>query len=182
MGTYSFISNCDDCKLNYLNWLCSTTLPRCTDVPDEFDSSTTTGIDLTNTTEWIIPTSYQQTLLRNNPQISRSPLLSPSLISTTFQNSTTITNQTITLTTLLQSPFPYSEIPPCLSLCSLVSATCPNMIQWGCPVVGGTGTAGYGVFQDVVIGGREAGDVHSLSLEEDKRGRGRAGDRWGGVL
>lgn len=191
MGSYSYISNCENCKERYLDWLCSVTLPRCDDSPSS-SSSSSSNVEETNSTEFEIPSFYQQTILRLNPPTSRTPLFSSSLLSTTFPSLNSILNTS--------SPFPYSEILPCLSLCTLVLSKCPNIIQWGCPSSslsssfsssssnlggdGGTGTSSYGVFNGILgLEGRMAGDIHlgSRGLERVEEGRGRAADRWGGV-
>lgn len=178
MGSYSSVSSCDDCKDRYLDWLCSVTLPRCDDAPTSLSTSTSSStLEETNSTEFDIPSSYQQIILRTNPPTSRTPLFSSSLLSTTFPSNSTQNSD-------LTSPFPYSEIPPCLSLCTLVYAQCPNLIQWGCPTLGGTGTSSYGILNgDLGIEGRMAGDIHlgSGGLEREEEGRERGGDRWGGV-
>ncbi|GAA5824208.1 hypothetical protein JCM5353_000350 [Sporobolomyces roseus] len=77
--------------------------------------------------------------------------------------------------TMNESPFPYSEVPPCMDVCSLVDARCPNFLKWGCPSSGGTGKATYGMTEEVGGGERVAGDVRHTSRTE------RSQDRWGNV-
>ncbi|KAM0746251.1 hypothetical protein T439DRAFT_384268 [Meredithblackwellia eburnea MCA 4105] len=163
MGAYSFISTCDNCTSSFLTWSCAVTMPRCADPP----SGTTLTLNNTNTTEWVIPPSYQQLLFRTDPYISRTPALSPDTIATTFPNDTSAT-----------SPFPYAEVPPCLDVCNFVEARCPNMLQFVCPKSndgkGGTGQAGYGITSHVGTAFRMGGDPGG--------GDGlRAGDRFGNV-
>lgn len=175
MGFYSFVSTCEDCKARYLDWACAVTMPRCSDPPQ--DAST----EDTNTTEWALPANYETLLIRDNPLASRTPLFAQNLLDSTFppNTSTTVTNATSpsALSLGLTSPFPYSEVPPCLDVCSLVKAQCPALVQWNCPTTGkgGTGTAGYGETRSVDKEARMAGDVGSGYYK-------RAGDRYGNVL
>lgn len=165
MGGYSFISTCDDCLEAYRTWSCAITMPRCTDAPSDAKLNTSTSL------EWSIPEAYQQTLLRAEPLVSRTPAFAPSLLADTFPS----LSFNSTVTTADQSPFPYDEVPPCLDSCQLVGARCPPMFSWPCPQPGGTGTAGYGVTQEVDPDSRMAGDVGG-------NGGLRAGDRFGNVL
>lgn len=161
MGLFSQISTCDDCWDAYRDWSCSVSIPRC---------STSSP---TNTSFPILPSSYKTILPRSNPNISRTPLLSQNNLQTTFSVPD------------LTSPFPYNEVPPCLSLCQLVQARCPPFLSWTCPVDGGTGTAGYGVNQFLKISERMGGDQDGLDSEQNQKvvGMGeRAGDRFGNVL
>lgn len=171
-GSYSFVSTCDDCYSSYRTWLCATTMPRCTDAPS--NASLTPSSD--DSTEWTIPIAYSQLpLLRDHPPTSRTPLFAPSNLSTTFPS--LVLNSSVTATS--QTPFPYAEVPPCLSVCTFVAARCPPFMGWSCPSGkdgggGGTGAAGYALAQDVEEQERMAGDVGgSLSA--------RAGNRRGDV-
>lgn len=165
MGGYSFISTCDDCLEAYRTWNCAITMPRCTDAPSDAKLNTSSSL------EWAIPDSYQQTLLRAEPLVSRTPAFAPYLLADTFPS----LSFNSTVTTADQTPFPYAEVPPCLDACQLVGARCPPMFSWPCPQPGGTGTAGYGVTQEVNPDSRMAGDLGG-------NGGLRAGDRFGNVL
>jgi calcium channel MID1 len=157
MGAYSRISTCDDCTAAYLDWACAVTMPRCTDAPS------TAALNDSASLEWMIPATYQQTLLRSSPNTSRTPLLAPLSLASTFNTSVP-----------LSTPFPYAEVPPCLETCYSVKAKCPSLVQWGCPTDGGTGMAGYGMGQMLGVEARMAGDPGGEGV--------RGSDRWGNVL
>ncbi|KAI5481195.1 hypothetical protein MNV49_005630 [Pseudohyphozyma bogoriensis] len=171
MGGYSFVSTCDDCYNSYETWACAIALPRCTDAPSNATLETTDSSS-NSSAAWVIPTSYEQLLLRENPAASRTPDFAPSLLSTTFPG---LINATETADS--ETPFPYSEVPPCLDTCQQVGARCPPFIGWGCPsaqIDGGTGTAGYGLTKPVTKGDRMGGGIGGSNM--------LAGDRYGNVF
>ncbi|GAA5889485.1 hypothetical protein JCM5296_005960 [Sporobolomyces johnsonii] len=176
-GQYSVVSTCDDCYAAYRDWVCATTLPRCTDAPANATlSSNESLIDPSNgLPTWDLPTSYQSSLVRSFPPASRTPAFAPQNLSTTFPSLFNSSYPPVSRNTLDETPFPYSETPPCLDVCQLVQARCPPFLSWYCPVDGGTGTAGYGQTKGVPAGDRSAGDLQGSTRTE------RAQDRYGNV-
>ena len=163
-GSYSFVSTCDDCLDAYRRFVCATTIPRCTDAPPDV------AINDSTSTAWTLPSDVQQAILRDSPLASRTPALAPANLLTTFP-SLTLTGS---LSAINETPFPYSEVVPCIDISHLVSARCPPFIDWKTPK-GRTGDAGYGDTQPVPADARLAGDVGgNFGL--------RAGDRFGNVL
>lgn len=112
---YSLARTCTDCEIAYKRWLCSVTMPRCTD----FDA----------THPWLIPRAMSQPLpngtflpteLTNSAQpymlSSRNPIIDQSVI-----------------------PGPYKEILPCEDLCYNVVQSCPASMGFQCPLQGDMG-------------------------------------------
>lgn len=153
MGAYSFISTCDDCRLAYRDWLCATAIPRCTDAPLNATLNTDASGGL-----WDVPSTPQLVLVRDTPAASRTPQFGPANLSTTFAVDA-------------GSPFPYSEVLPCTSLCELVAARCPPFLGWACPQPGGTGNGAYGVLHEVGTRDRDARDVAALTTLQEERER-----------
>lgn len=178
-GQYSVISTCTDCYEAYRDWLCATTIPRCTDAPSNVTSITpsnsSTSDPETDLATWLIPESYSTSLVKDFPPASRTPAFAPSNLSETFPNLFNSSYPSNRQNTFEQSPFPYSEVPPCMDVCHLVDARCPSFLGWGCPTSGDTGKAAYGMTEQVDGKERVAGDVRYSSRTE------RAQDRWGNV-
>ncbi|GAA5862046.1 hypothetical protein JCM3774_006151 [Rhodotorula dairenensis] len=185
-GLYSVVSKCADCLDAYRDYVCAVTMPRCDDapptvalnnsVPDTYDSN---GELIAS---WLLPDSYQTSLVRADPFASRTPLFGPANLSSIFPF---LFNQSYPPdpdNLVDESPFPYNEIPPCLDVCNLVQARCPPFLQFVCPKTdgfgpkGGTGTAAWGQTQIVPSTERLANDVYGSSLQN------RAADRWGNVF
>ncbi|GAA5980629.1 hypothetical protein JCM5350_003568 [Sporobolomyces pararoseus] len=178
-GQYSVVSTCSDCYEAYRDWLCATTIPRCSDSPSNITTLIPTNSSLfdpeTDLATWSIPTSYSTSLVRNFPPASRTPSFAPSNLSSTFPSLFNSSYPPNRQNSLEQSPFPYSEIPPCMDVCHLVDARCPSFLGWDCPTSGDTGKATYGMTEQIGAGERIAGDIrHSSRIE-------RAQDRWGNV-
>ncbi|BGP27451.1 calcium channel subunit Mid1 [Rhodotorula toruloides] len=180
-GQYSVVSTCDDCITAYRDYLCAMTMPRCTDAPSNVtlnDTTTTVGASLPS---YDIPSRYTNSLIRTDPFASRTPLFGPSNLSSTFPTLFNSTFRPTRQNLLSESPFPYTETPPCLDICYLVEARCPPFLKWWCPKdsggtpSGGTGSAAYGVTVDVPGADRMGGDVRGSELGT------RAADRWGNV-
>jgi len=176
-GQYSVISTCQDCYEAYRDWLCAVTIPRCTDAP----SNATLIVNSTlfdpesNLPTWFFPSSYSSSLLRDYPPASRTPAFAPQNLSTTFPSLFNESYDSNRENTMNESPFPYSEVPPCMDVCHVVDARCPNFLGFGCPTSGGTGKATYGMTEEIGGGERVAGDVRHTSRNE------RSQDRWGNV-
>ncbi|KAA1131069.1 stretch-activated cation channel mid1 [Puccinia graminis f. sp. tritici] len=76
-----------------------------------------------------------------------------------------------------KSVYPYAELPPCGSLCTLVAATCPPLIGWNCPLPGVTSNFSY---RDP----RTLGPLDLAGGQQSLNGFGgeRAQDRFGNVF
>ncbi|GAA97981.1 uncharacterized protein L969DRAFT_42884 [Mixia osmundae IAM 14324] len=178
-GMYSFVRNCDDCLLAYRNWLCSTTMPRCTDIPADLlpqaVSNTSEGqigqitfqtsyVDGVTYSDAPIPETAQPYIIRTTPTISRTPFLSAAALA-----NLTDTNDTLQGFDLVQ-PFPYGEVLPCLSVCELVQASCPfPLFGWTCPLPGITAEGSYGAMQALPAPQRAGGDARSTLMQADDR-------------
>ncbi|GAA5930794.1 Mid1p [Sporobolomyces koalae] len=177
-GQYSVVSTCSDCYEAYRDWICTTTIPRCTDAPSNATLVTNSSRfdPVTDLAIWSIPSTYSSSIVRDYPPASRTPAFAPSNLSTTFP---TLFNASYPASNRQnldhESPFPYSEVLPCMDVCHLVDARCPTFLGWTCPTSGGTGTATYGQTESVPSHERVAGDVRFSSLND------RAQDRWGNV-
>ncbi|GAA5839185.1 hypothetical protein JCM9279_002620 [Rhodotorula babjevae] len=183
-GLYSIVSTCDDCLEAYRDWQCATTLPRCTDAPSSTalnDSSAAIARD-DELASWFVPQQFETTLVRDDPAASRTPLFGPASLSSTFPSLFNLSFPPTAAHAQAESPFPYSEVPPCLDVCFLVEARCPPFLGWRCPrgtaddVDGGTGSAAYGVTRTVPKGEQQADDLSRSSLGA------RAADRFGNVF
>ncbi|GAA5842682.1 hypothetical protein JCM3766R1_005750 [Sporobolomyces carnicolor] len=179
-GQYSVVATCADCYAAYRDWVCATTIPRCTDAPPNVTSLVPSNASsfepASGLATWSIPQQYSDALVRDFPPASRTPAFAPLNLSSTFPrlfNSSYPANRD---NTFEQSPFPYSEVPPCMDVCHLVDARCPAFLKWGCPTSGDTGRAAYGMTEPVGGHERVAGDVRHSSRTE------RAQDRWGNVF
>ncbi|KPV72056.1 uncharacterized protein RHOBADRAFT_56187 [Rhodotorula graminis WP1] len=183
-GLYSIVSTCDDCLDAYRTFLCATTLPRCTDAPPSTilnDSSAAIARDDELAT-WFVPQQFETALVRDDPAASRTPLFGPANLSSTFPSLFNASYPATAANAKAESPFPYSEVPPCLDVCYLVEARCPPFLGWKCPrgtvgdLDGGTASAAYGVTRDVPKGERQADDLERSTLGA------RAADRFGNVF
>ncbi|GAA5903299.1 Mid1p [Sporobolomyces salmoneus] len=178
-GQYSVVSTCTDCYEAYRDWICATTIPRCTDAPPNITTLVPSNSSLfdpeMDLATWSIPPHYSDTLIRDYPPASRTPSFAPSNLSTTFPDLFNSSYPSNRRNSLEQSPFPYSEVPPCMDACHLVDARCPSFLKWSCPTSGDTGRAVYGMTEQVGRRERIAGDVRHSSRTE------RAQDRWGNV-
>ncbi|GAA6037700.1 hypothetical protein JCM8097_002295 [Rhodosporidiobolus ruineniae] len=181
MGQYSVVSTCADCYAAYRDFVCATTMPRCTDAPANatLNDTTTTAGSESGLATWAIPEEPQTALVRTDPFASRTPAFGPANLSSTFPSLFNASFPLSPSNALAASPFPYAELPPCTDVCDLVQARCPPFLAWTCPSVtfegGLTGTAGWGVTRKVDDEGRMAGDVSGSERDE------RAADRFGNV-
>ncbi|KAG0354390.1 stretch-activated Ca2+-permeable channel component-domain-containing protein [Gamsiella multidivaricata] len=118
---YSLIRNCTDCTRAYRRWLCSVSIPRCTDVEDVMDTENNLG--------YVAPTADPNTAQNpylidrtNGPVIvERNTNTSRGAIAQLSQNS-------------LMNPGDYGEVLPCIDLCFDVVQSCPNFLEFNCPV------------------------------------------------
>ncbi|CDR48297.1 RHTO0S17e00650g1_1 [Rhodotorula toruloides] len=133
MGRYSVVSTCQDCINAYRDYICAMTMPRCTDAPSNATLNDTTLAAGDSLPSYAIPAQYETSLIRTDPFASRTPLFGPSNLSTTFPTLFNSTYRPTRSNLLAQSPFPYTETPPCLDICYLVEARCPPFLGWTCP-------------------------------------------------
>ncbi|KAF9110406.1 stretch-activated cation channel mid1 [Mortierella sp. AM989] len=116
---YSLIRNCTDCQRAYRRWLCSVTIPRCTDVEDVTDANNLGYIDLStidmNGNPYLIDRVNGPVIEKRNTTSSRGA------ISQLSQNP-------------LLNPGDYGEVLPCVDLCNDVVQSCPNFLGFRCPV------------------------------------------------
>ena len=114
---YSLAKTCDDCATAYKEWLCSVTIPRCT--------------DFSSTLPWLQERAMGQ-------PFPNGTMLSDTLVS--FANNTAFLNgsrnPTIDTTVI---PGPYKEILPCDDLCYNIVRSCPASMAFACPLPGRIG-------------------------------------------
>lgn len=101
----------------------------------------------------LISPPNQIILSRNQPNQSRTPSLTDPLV------------------------YPYGEVLPCSSVCTLVAATCPPLIGWACPLQSANLHSSYSDLKSLdgieVMGGQQT---------QVGQGGFRAGDRFGNVF
>ncbi|KAF9168296.1 stretch-activated cation channel mid1 [Mortierella sp. AD011] len=115
---YSLIRNCTDCTRAYRRWLCSVSIPRCTDLDAVYDPQNIGYID---------PSSVD---LSQNPYlIDRTN--GPVVVQRDTNSSRGAINQLSQLPSL--NPGNYSEVLPCVDLCYDVVQSCPNFLGFACP-------------------------------------------------
>lgn len=126
-GKYSLAKTCDDCAAAYKQWLCSVSMPRCTDFEKQSSWLQARNIaqDFPNGTA--LPASYV-TPLANIQYLnaSRNPIIDSDI-----------------------RPGPYKEVLPCADLCYDLVQSCPASFGFGCPQPGMLGfNQSYGVRAD----------------------------------
>jgi calcium channel MID1 len=145
---YSPIVGCDDCQREYRKWLCATLLPRCSEPSStnpNFITPDPGGVGTVNAG----PGPSQAVLSALSPVPSQTP--------TPGQDSPYI-------------QAPYTQLLPCVELCTAVDRACPPFLQFRCPKSEYNGAASYGFgYVDGSDGSENGGLVKS------------AHDRWGNV-
>lgn len=149
-GDYSPVRTCDDCSRAYQDWLCAVTMPRCVDSLSNQtagssapSSSRQLGTSLSDTNVDLLP--YIQNRKGNDSRQSY------------IENELQAGN--------------YGELLPCDYTCYYVSMSCPNIIQWTCPIWDITMQVDYGAFADSDEDG--IGEGHNGGAGDDNL-------RWGG--
>lgn len=117
---YSLIRNCTDCQLAYRRWLCSVSIPRCTDVEDVTDFKNHGYIPpeekpKADDNPYLIDRSKGPVVVQRNTSTLRTAINLP-------ENETRI------------DPGDFGEVLPCIDLCFDVVQSCPNFLGFGCPV------------------------------------------------
>ncbi|KAG0303066.1 stretch-activated cation channel mid1 [Dissophora globulifera] len=117
---YSLVRNCTDCERAYRRWLCSVSIPRCTDVEDITDPNNIgyvlpAAIPDPNANPYLNDRTTGPVVVGRNTNTSRGPIAQLS------QNP-------------LMNPGDYGEVLPCIDLCYDVVQGCPNFLGFNCPV------------------------------------------------
>lgn len=148
-GMYSSVATCADCVRAYQNWLCAVVLPRCTDVIDpEKSAASQDGSELQGLPMETNKKLYPYVVNRVGGNSSRLPYIDQ-----------------------LLKPRPYGEVLPCLTVCEMVTRSCPPLIKWSCPIWTVTAQRDYGTFADA--------DAQGLGYGKNG-GAGSDGMRFGG--
>lgn len=108
---YSLARTCEDCKEAYKAWLCSVSIPRCT--------------DYTSTLSWLQPRALGQPF----PNGTFLPQATLELANNTLSINGS-RNQSIDQ---IIQPGPYKEILPCDEICYSLVQSCPSSIGFECP-------------------------------------------------
>ncbi|KAG0261271.1 stretch-activated cation channel mid1 [Mortierella polycephala] len=121
---YSLIRNCTDCTRAYRRWLCSVSIPRCTDVEDVWDIRNK-GASQSDTVEQTDPNAADNPYLIDRAQgpvvVERTTNTSRGAVASSDENP-------------LMNPGTYGEVLPCIDLCYDVVQSCPNFLEFSCPV------------------------------------------------
>ena len=106
---FSLAVNCADCAHAYRQWLCSVSIPRCTDFSssDTFLQVRNAGQPFFNGTSLPSNSQYRQSVASNQ---SRNPLIDSQI-----------------------QPGPYKEILPCQDICWNLVKSCPAKLGFACP-------------------------------------------------
>jgi calcium channel MID1 len=114
---YSLVRNCADCAAAYQEWLCSVSIPRCTDFSSD------------------LPWLQERAMGQPFPNGTLLPGdLRAAVSSSVFLNASRNPN----IDTFVQ-PGPYKEILPCDDLCHNLVQSCPASMQFACPRPGRLG-------------------------------------------
>ncbi|RAL67511.1 hypothetical protein DID88_008266 [Monilinia fructigena] len=121
---YSLAQNCTTCDAAYKTWLCSVTIPRCT--------------DFYNDLPWLQERGMGQ-------PFPNQKTLSPELLSQANSSLAMNGSRNPNIDTVVQ-PGPYKEILPCEDLCYGIVRACPAIMGFACPTPGDTGfDQSYGI-------------------------------------
>ncbi|KAI5304617.1 stretch-activated cation channel mid1 [Ascosphaera pollenicola] len=108
-GKYSLVSDCDDCKKAYKQWLCAVTIPRASDYSD--------------TRPYLLPRNIKQKFPNGTALSSNT---SDGLERWAYYSRNRMITRDI-------QPGPYKELPPCRDLCWEMTRTCPMALGIKCP-------------------------------------------------
>jgi calcium channel MID1 len=113
---FSLVRTCDDCTAAYKNWLCSVTIPRCTDfsAPDSF---------------WWL---QKRNMIQPYPNGTLLPQADIDFANTTAYLSG---SRNPSIDTIVQ-PGPYKEVLPCEDTCYNIVQSCPSAFGFACPQPG----------------------------------------------
>jgi calcium channel MID1 len=120
---YSLARNCSDCAAAYKEWLCSVSIPRCTDFSSDLPWLQERAMGQPYSNGTFLPEN--QILFANNSvalNSSRNPNIDQFVV-----------------------PGPYKEVLPCDNLCHNLVQSCPAAMGFACPRPGRIGfNASYG--------------------------------------
>lgn len=108
---YSLARNCSDCAAAYKEWLCSVTIPRCT--------------DFSSNLPWL-----QE---RNMGQPFPNGTMLPQSLVDFANNSMAFNNSRNPIIDAFVQPGPYKEVLPCNDLCHNLVQSCPASMGFACP-------------------------------------------------
>lgn len=120
---YSLARDCSDCAAAYQEWLCSVSIPRCT--------------DFSSNLPWLQERAMGQPF-PNGTYLSQDQII--------FANNSVFLNasRNPNIDTFVQ-PGPYKEVLPCDDLCHNLVQSCSSAMSFACPRVGRIGfNASYG--------------------------------------
>lgn len=108
---YSLARNCDDCATAYKEWVCSVSIPRCT--------------DWSSTLPWL----QNRNMIQPFPNgTSLDPATTSAAAKAAYLSSSRNPNIDATV-----RPGPYKEILPCNDLCYNIVQSCPASMGFTCP-------------------------------------------------
>jgi calcium channel MID1 len=111
---YSLARTCADCDAAYKSWLCSTSIPRCT--------------DFTSTKSWLQPRGLGQ-------PFPNGTFLSAAVLA--YANQTAAINGSRNSSIdVFVAPGPYKEVLPCDEICYSLVQSCPASMGFNCPQPG----------------------------------------------
>lgn len=126
---FSLARTCDDCAAAYKSWLCSVTIPRCTD----FSTS--------DSLWWL----QKRNMIQQFPNGTFLPDSEIALANTTAYLSA---SRNPNIDAVVQ-PGPYKEILPCQETCYNLVQSCPAAFSFGCPRPGDRSfNFSYGIMPD----------------------------------
>ncbi|KAM3081041.1 stretch-activated cation channel mid1 [Clarireedia jacksonii] len=121
---YSLAQNCTTCDIAYKTWLCSVSIPRCTDFSSKLP--------------WLQERAMGQPFLDGK-------MLDASLVAQANNSLPINGSRNPNIDTFVQ-PGPYKEILPCDDLCYAIVRACPAAMSFGCPTPGDVGfNQSYGI-------------------------------------
>ncbi|KAG0241413.1 stretch-activated cation channel mid1 [Actinomortierella wolfii] len=121
-SSYSLIRNCTDCTRAYRRWLCSVSIPRCTDLEDVTDPRNIGYPEFATVTDDDLKNPY---LKLKNP--------GPAVVPRNSSTSRGAIPQLQQAQNPLFNPGDYAEVLPCIDLCFDVVQSCPSFLGFGCP-------------------------------------------------
>lgn len=114
---YSLARTCDDCAFAYKSWLCSVTIPRCTDYSSNLS--------------WLQERNVVQ-------RFENGSSLPPSIVDPARDVRYLNQSRVPAIDTVVR-PGPYKEVLPCQDLCYNIVQSCPASMGFGCPQPGDMG-------------------------------------------
>lgn len=157
-GNYSPVKTCDDCKRAYQDWLCSVTMPRCTDTL----GSTSSEQSVTNTSS--LTAAYTNVYNLTGKETALNTGLLPYIVDRGGNHGSKSRRSYIE--NELEVTSAYGEVLPCIYTCFFVSRSCPSpLVQWACPIWDVSAQIDYGTFADsgqLGLGAGENGGAGTL--------------------